>query len=481
MALRLKHGVVELAEHDPEWEVIAAQKIKQIWSVFGSLAINIQHVGSTAIRGTKAKPIIDIAIGVGSFDVLTDELFQRLDVVDIYKSVHQPLTGTILGGVRKNSEFPMNLHIVEINSIQWKNHIDFRDYINRFQEKAIDYEKLKIEMAARNPNDRDAYSKGKAPFIHQMLSEATLWRCLHDITGYDKFIKTKPINKGQSNDKKYYIETIDGKRLHLRVTDIAEYDRKKSEYEMLERVYGLGVPTPQPVDFGLCDGGKCVYSLSGWLDGEDAETLIPRMNEAEQYSAGLKAGALLRKIHTLPAPDDAELWESRFQRKVQTRIDLYIKHNLESENGERIIKYLRDKQNILDNRPQTFWHGDFNVGNHMIMPDGEIAAFDYNYWNLDHGDPWWEFVIIPWGKEPPAHYFSGMIKGYFNNSPPSGFFDVLSYYYACDALSALCCTFSGMENGYTLEDGKQHMENVLRWFGNMSTPVPTWYLSGYEV
>jgi serine/threonine-protein kinase len=100
---------------------------------------------------------------------------------------------------------------------------------------------------------------------------------------------------------------------------------------------------------------------------------------------------------------------------------------------------------------------------------------------LDHGDPWWEFVIIPWGKEPPAHYVTGMINEYFDNDPPQEFFDMLSYYYACDALSALCYTFTGMENGYSPDDGKRHMENILRWFDNMNNPVPTWYLKDFYI
>ena len=210
---------------------------------------------------------------------------------------------------------------------------------------------------------------------------------MNDIKNYEKFIKMELINRGMSNDKKYYIETADGERLLLRVTDIKEYERKKAEYGMMARVYELGVLTPQPVDFGLCNGGKSVYSLSGWLDGEDAETAVTHMSEAKQYLFGFKAGAVLRKIHTLPAQENAEPWDIRFRRKVQTRIDLYTKHNLKSENGEKIIGYLENRQDLLINRPQTFWHGDFNIGNHMIMPDDEVAAIDFNYWNLDHGDP----------------------------------------------------------------------------------------------
>jgi GrpB-like predicted nucleotidyltransferase (UPF0157 family) len=63
----LKHGVVELADHDPEWEQIARETIGQLWRVLGSVAKDIQHVGSTAIRNIKAKPIIDIAVAVDDF------------------------------------------------------------------------------------------------------------------------------------------------------------------------------------------------------------------------------------------------------------------------------------------------------------------------------------------------------------------------------------------------------------------------------
>ena len=299
------------------------------------------------------------------------------------------------------------------------------------------------------------------------------------IPGQENFIKIKQINKGQSPDTKYCIETADGKRMLLRLTDVKEYDRKKAEYGMLERAYGRGLLVPKPYSFGLCNGGKIVYSLSNWIDGVDAQAAMPRMNEAEQYSLGCKAGMLFQKLHALPAPEDAEPWGVRFRRKVQTRVDLYHKHSLQSEDGETILRYLHEEQCLLDTRPQMYWHGDMNVGNHIITPDGEIGAIDFNYWNLDYGDSWWEFVIIAWGEEPPAYYFTGMIDGYFDNDPPREFFELLSYYYACDALSALCYTFLGMEP-HPPEDGRRHLQNVLRWFDGMKNPVPTWYVKGFQ-
>ena len=50
-----------------------------------------------------------------------------------------------------------------------------------------------------------------------------------DIRGFDNFVKVEPIEKGWSEDKKYYVETSDGQRMLLRVSDIAEHDRKKAE------------------------------------------------------------------------------------------------------------------------------------------------------------------------------------------------------------------------------------------------------------
>ena len=72
-----------------------------------------------------------------------------------------------------------------------------------------------------------------------------------DIKNYETFVKIEAINKGWSSDKKFYIETADGQRMLLRVSDIKEHDNKKAAYEMMVRVYGIGVLTSQPIDFGL--------------------------------------------------------------------------------------------------------------------------------------------------------------------------------------------------------------------------------------
>jgi|SRR5665647_2759928 len=89
---------------------------------------------------------------------------------------------------------------------------------------------------------------------------------MNDILQYKDFAKIEPVNKGWSNDKKYYIETKAGEKLLLRVSDISEYDKKKAEYEAVKRLDGFtDILMSRPLDFGTCNDGKCVYMLSTGL------------------------------------------------------------------------------------------------------------------------------------------------------------------------------------------------------------------------
>ena len=68
MSLGLKRGTVQLEPHDKQWDEAAIQTIKILKSILGDDAIDIQHIGSTAIPAIKAETIIDIAVGVTDFE-----------------------------------------------------------------------------------------------------------------------------------------------------------------------------------------------------------------------------------------------------------------------------------------------------------------------------------------------------------------------------------------------------------------------------
>ena len=69
------------------------------------------------------------------------------------------------------------------------------------------------------------------------------------------FISKQLINRGWSNDKKYCVTDENGTRYLLRVSDIAQYDTKQSEFNMMRQAASLGVPMCMPLEFGVSDGG----------------------------------------------------------------------------------------------------------------------------------------------------------------------------------------------------------------------------------
>ena len=296
---------------------------------------------------------------------------------------------------------------------------------------------------------------------------------MYGIPNSERFARVEPLNKGWSNDTKYRVETVDGEKLLLRVADRAEYGRKKAEYGMLERAARLGVPMTRPVAFGLCGDGQHAYLLLTWCEGADAEEALPRLPPSEHYALGIKAGALLKTLHTLPAPEDAEPWGLRFRRKAEGRIRFYREHLDPYEDLDHVVRFLENHKALPDGRPQRFNHGDFNLSNLIVTPDGQIGVIDFNAYNAGYGDPWWEFCSNVWGKPIHGHFRSGMIDGYFQGRPPEDFFRLLEYYYAYDALAAACETDEMDEADRA--DGRRQAGVVLAWFKGFGEVVPTWY------
>ncbi len=131
---------------------------------------------------------------------------------------------------------------------------------------------------------------------------------LEDIPQYTSWVKIQPIIKGWSLEKKYYIENEIGEKLLLRISDIAKYQSLNQDYEYIKSLAKLKINMPFPIDIGICAKGTCVYSLFTWVEGEDAESVLPTLSFKHQYEHGINAGRMLKKIHTIPAPLDQRNW-----------------------------------------------------------------------------------------------------------------------------------------------------------------------------
>jgi aminoglycoside phosphotransferase (APT) family kinase protein len=300
---------------------------------------------------------------------------------------------------------------------------------------------------------------------------------MHDVKGYTTFTKIEPVSKGWSGDKKYYIETKNGKRLLLRVADISEYDRKKAEFDMMQQLAALGIPMSRPLDFGVCGNGKSVYSLLTWCDGEDAEAVLPLLTETEQYALGIKSGEILRIIHSIPAPKEQEEWSSRFNRKTNIKIEKYKDCGIRFDGDNKVLGYIEENRHLLSGRPQCCQHGDYHVGNMIVSPEHTLSIIDFN--RPDFGDPWEEFNRIVWNAAVSPHFATGQLNGYFGGKPPIEFFKLLAFYISSNTLSSIywAIPFGQSE----IDTMMKQSQDVLKWFDNMKNPVPTWYLKDFYI
>ena len=287
---------------------------------------------------------------------------------------------------------------------------------------------------------------------------------------YDLIIHRQPIDKGWSGDQKYCAVTADGEKYLLRISPIDRLERKRREYEKMSEVAQLGIPMCLPVEFGTCDEGA--YSIQSWIDGEDAEEAIMAMDADAQYQYGLDAGRILAKIHTIPAPKNAPDWETRFNAKIDRKIAMYENCELKYESGgDAFLKYIAENRHLLHDRPQSYQHGDYHIGNMMIDRNGVLTIIDFD--RDDYGDPWEEFNRIVWCAQAAPAFASGMVDGYFNGDIPMEFWKLLALYICSNTLSSLpwAIPFGDKE----IQVMRQQAAQVLQWYDGMQQVVPAWY------
>ncbi len=172
--LGLRRGTVAVEPHKAEWETIARQTIARLRGILQNAVIDAQHIGSTAVRGICAKPIIDIVVGVSDFD----EILALNDVLEengfIFRGQDHP--GQYLYVCGEGDFRTHHIHVVIHDSQAWKDYVDMRDYLNCRRDDAQAYSELKACLAKRYPKDRKTYTAMKGEMIREILTKAHRWR-----------------------------------------------------------------------------------------------------------------------------------------------------------------------------------------------------------------------------------------------------------------------------------------------------------------
>jgi GrpB-like predicted nucleotidyltransferase (UPF0157 family) len=162
---------IEVVPYRSDWPGLFDTEAKSLAVVLSAwLAGDIEHIGSTAVPGLAAKPVIDIMAPV--HDLAT--AIPAIAALRALDYVHFPYKPDEMHWFCKPSPAHRthHLHLVPFGSAPWRKRLLFRDALRRDAALAAAYARLKHRLASGYPHDREAYTDGKAPFIQSVLGAA---------------------------------------------------------------------------------------------------------------------------------------------------------------------------------------------------------------------------------------------------------------------------------------------------------------------
>jgi len=169
-ALGLARGTVELRAHRPEWHAAYASEADRLRELLGDGLCGVEHVGSTAVEGLPAKPVVDV------LGLVADLETAREFVAPLTAAGYEHRPGDVSGRVFLAKGPPSNrthyLSLAPAGGQIHREQVAFREYLRSHPRTAARYARLKRELATRYPGERDDYTAAKEPFVAEVLSTA---------------------------------------------------------------------------------------------------------------------------------------------------------------------------------------------------------------------------------------------------------------------------------------------------------------------
>jgi GrpB-like predicted nucleotidyltransferase (UPF0157 family) len=165
---------ISIRAYDPAWQAGFQREARILTDALGSyITGGVHHIGSTAVPGLAAKPIIDIMIGVADLESSRPciELLADLDYC------YAPYRHDVMHWFCKPTPARRthHLHLVPTGAPRFTDVLIFRDHLRAHPDAARRYEQLKRELADRYTGDRDAYTDGKSAMVAELTAEAHRW------------------------------------------------------------------------------------------------------------------------------------------------------------------------------------------------------------------------------------------------------------------------------------------------------------------
>ncbi|MEH7304121.1 GrpB family protein [Neobacillus drentensis] len=173
MKLGLKRDEVRVEPHNVEWEKEFLRVKQEILNSTPIQENRIEHIGSTAIKGMVAKPILDIVVGVDDINNVDKSIFQGLKKAGFLRlRVERPNEIVLAKFTDETYEEKTHfIHLVEYNKDLWKNLIFFRDYLNSDEATREQYKSLKMEFLEKQNGGIDEYTDYKEQFVKEIYAK----------------------------------------------------------------------------------------------------------------------------------------------------------------------------------------------------------------------------------------------------------------------------------------------------------------------
>lgn len=165
----VEHRVIEIANYNPSWVATFDRERRRISAALGGSAVRIDHVGSTAVAGLAAKPIVDVQISVR--DAEEDLAYlPRLEASGYQLRVRSPGHRML-----RTPALDVHVHACAVGSAWERQHLLFRDWLRRAPDDRVLYEATKRKLAQRDWPDMNAYADAKGAVIGEITVRAEAW------------------------------------------------------------------------------------------------------------------------------------------------------------------------------------------------------------------------------------------------------------------------------------------------------------------
>jgi len=166
----LERGTVELVPYQGEWPERYEREVERLTDIAGDRFVEFEHIGSTAIEGMPAKPIIDILAVVEDLDE-TEAVTPALERHG-YERRPDTVGERLFFAKGPRASRTVYLSVAEMESDFYHEKIAFRDHLRESPELAERYASVKKRLAEKYPGDRDKYTAEKGEFIRGVLNRA---------------------------------------------------------------------------------------------------------------------------------------------------------------------------------------------------------------------------------------------------------------------------------------------------------------------